>query len=110
MTAPTDDQLQAAAATLSHLVNIASEGPPGEPDLHQHIAGLSQAEAAAVIAVAAAVIHTDRTRADRLLEHAATTNRDLRQAHDRYLRALQQIAASTASPRTRRLATDALAP
>jgi hypothetical protein len=107
---PTDDELQAAAATLSTLVDLTAEGPTGEPDLHHHIANLNPRDAAATIAVAAAVIHTDRTRNNAFLEHAARTNRDLRQTHDRYLRTLQQIASTTASPRTRRIATDALAP
>lgn len=110
VTTPTDDQLQDAAATLSHLVDLAAEGPTGHPDLHHAITQLDPDHRDHTLAVAAAVIHDDRTRHDALLDHGAQTNRDLRIAHDRYLAALQHIVGATASPKIRRIATDALAP
>lgn len=105
---PTDAQLQAAAQTLSTLVDLAAEGETGEPDLHAYIASLPTGEARAVLGVAAAVIVTERRTNDARQEYAAAANRDLRDAQDRYRDALQQIMAVTAIPKLHRIVHDAL--
>lgn len=108
MTHPSEEQLHAAAETLSALVDLAAEGAPGEPDLHARIADLPPHDARAALAVAAAVIFTERRNNSAMQQHAAAANRDLRRSHDRYRDALWQIKAATSSPKLRRIVHDAL--